>query len=583
VGSRVPAWRSQDAVSVTSLRRSPPAPRRASVDGEPDWSSLTPIAAGLEAALEARAPAIHMGTPLVRKLAAHVGRLLGLDDHERLAIDVCARVRDIGMIGLPDYVIANAGTLSATDQALLNRHPAIGAALLQSLPTMAAAAESVRAHHERWDGAGYPDGLRGDAIPLAGRVVAVCDAFVAVATDRPPRRGIGAEGALDFVRRHRGSQFDPDIADCLEAAVTGKGRPTHCVPGAVVHSAGESDAHEGPRVPTAMRDLRTALVQFDVVPAFAPACEQALAAPDAPGPDGRSVLVKAIEADIGLTVAILRRAQSRGGPAGITNVVDAVTILTRDEIDGTIAKLPRASFPWHTGFDALLLRSRLHAQTVARGIERLAHMTKPFDVEDLVVAALLHDIGKLVLARARPDYVAPLAARRTPEERVREELREVGVDHASLGGLLLERWGLPEGLVDAVARHHRSRPDSEAASLVRLADMLAHHAQADAVDCEAMFRLAADWDLSVQALRDIVFEQPPSIAGQRRRSERSPLSTRETEILRLVADGRRDAEIASELTLSVSTVRTHLHNIHAKLEVVGRAQAVIRASEMAWI
>lgn len=315
------------------------------------------------------------------------------------------------------------------------------------------------------------------------------------------------------------------------------------MPRAIAPRSGEDGTHEAPRAPAAVRDLRTALARFDVVPAFEPACERALAASDAPGPDGRSALVKAIEGDIGLTVAILRRAQSRGGQAGIANVVDAVAVLTRDEVDDAIATLPRASFPWHNGFDALLLRSRVHAQAVARAVERLAHMTKPFDTEDLVAAALLHDIGRLVLARARPDCLSPLALRRTPEERVREELRELGLDHASLGGLLLERWGLPEGLADAVAKHHRSRPESEAAALVRLADMVAHHSQGNAVDREAMFRLAADWELPVQALRDIMFDQPPS----------------------------------------VSTVRTHLHNIHSKLEVASRAQAVIRANEMAWI
>jgi putative nucleotidyltransferase with HDIG domain len=570
-------------VSVTSLRRSPPALRRPSDDDEPDWSAVAAVAAGLEAALETRAPSVHAGTPLVRKLAAQVSRLLGLDEDERLAIDICARVRDIGMIGLPDHVLANADVLSAGDQAVLNRHPAIGAALLQSLSTMAAVAASVRAHHERWDGAGYPDGLRGEAIPLPSRVVAVCDAFVVVATDRPPRRGIGAEGALDFIRRHRGSQFDPCIADCLVDAVSGRGRPRHAAPAPAVDRAAEDGQHAAHRAPGSVRDLRTALGRFSVVPAFAPACEQALAAPDAPGPDGRRALVKAVEGDIGLTVAVLRRAQPRGGQTGIANVANAIAVLTRDEIDTTIATLPRASFPWHNAFDALLMRSRLHAQAVARVVERLAYMTKPFDTEDLVAAALLHDIGRLVLARARADYIAPLAAGRTPEERARDELRELGVDHASLGGLLLERWGLPEGLVDAVARHHRSRPDSELAALVRLGDMVAHHSQGDAVDLEAMFRLAADWDLPAHALRDIVFDQPQLIATRRCRIERSPLSTRETEILRLVAEGRRDAEIARALTLSVSTVRTHLHNVHAKLKVPTRAQAVLRASEMAWI
>jgi putative nucleotidyltransferase with HDIG domain len=259
-----------------------------------------------------------------------------------------------------------------------------------------------------------------------------------------------------------------------------------------------------------------------------------------------------------------------------------VTVLTRDEIATAIASLPRAAFPWHNSFDALLLRCRLHSQAVARAVERLAQMTRPFDCEDLIAAGLLHDVGKLLLARARPDYVAPPASRYTPEERARHELRELGIDHSTLGGLLLKRWGLPERLANIVSRHHRSQSSSEAASLVRLADMVVHHAQGNAVDRTAMLRLAGAWDISVQALREAVFD-PPHGGGPRRRAERSPLSTRETEVLRLVADGKRDAEIADELSLSVSTVRSHLHNIHAKLEVPSRSRAVLRATEMAWL
>jgi putative nucleotidyltransferase with HDIG domain len=569
-------------VTATSLVESPVRFPGARTERELDWRSLTPVAAGLEAALVARAPGAHVGTPLVRKLAAQISRLLDLDDHDSLAVDICARVRDVGMISLPDYVILSTGALSAGDQALLNRHPVIGSELLQLLSTMAAAAAIVRGHHERWDGAGYPDGLRGEAIPLASRVVAVCDAFVALATDRPERRGVGAEGALEYVRRHRGSQFDPRIADCLLAAITGRDeRPRR------VLTQDTDPCDERPRdtvhgTAAHVRDLRSALARFDVVPAFAPACERALAAPMVVGTDRRSVLVRAIESDIGLTLAVLRRAQTLPGRTEIANVPDAVALLSHNEITTTIASLPRAAFPWHTSFDALLLQCRLHSLAVARAVERLAHMTKPFEAEGLVAAALLHDIGKLLLARARPDYVPPTSARCTPEERARQEQRELGVDHASLGGLLLERWGLPEGLVNAVFRHHRAKSAGEPASLVRLGDMVAHHAQGNAVDRTAMLRLAADWELPVEALRDAVFDQPQAL-GPRRRAERSPLSTRETEVLRFVADGKRDVEIAAELHLSVSTVRSHLHNVHAKLEVVSRTQAVIRASEMAWI
>jgi len=572
-----------EAVSVASLGEGRSTSPGETLSDDDDWRPVTTVAAGLEAALMARAPMVHSGTPLVRKLACEVVRLLDLDDDDRLAVEVCARVRDIGMISLPDYVILNSDVLSPADRALLNSHPVLGAEMLLSVPTMAAAAGIVRAHHERWDGAGYPDGLRGEAIPLPSRVVAVCDAFVAIASDGLHRRGLGAEGALDYVRRHRGSRFDPRVADCLVAAITGKAQRPHRAPRPSVDQSSEGPEQDGPEAPRRRRDLRGALARFDVVPAFGPACERILAAPPAATADGRPALVKAIESDIGLTLAILRRAQEVSDQATITNVADAVVVLTREEIMNAVASLPRAAFPWHTSFDALLLRCRLHAQAVAHAVERLAHVARPFDTEDLIAAALLHDIGKLLLALARPDYVPPSESKCTPEDRARDELRELGIDHATLGGLLLERWGLPERLVNTVSRHHRSQSGSEAATLVRLADMVVHHAQGNAVDRAVMLRLAAAWELPVQALRDAVFDPPHDAGGARRRAERSPLSTRETEVLRLVAEGKRDAEIADDLCLSVSTVRSHLHNIHAKLEVPSRSRAVLRATEMAWI
>jgi hypothetical protein len=106
-----------DAMSVASLEENASTSADESVAGANEWR---PVATGLEAALMARAPGVHTGTPLVRKLADEVGRLLGLDDHERLAVEVCARVRDIGMISLPDYVILNADVLSDVDLALLS-------------------------------------------------------------------------------------------------------------------------------------------------------------------------------------------------------------------------------------------------------------------------------------------------------------------------------------------------------------------------------------------------------------------------------------------------------------------------------
>jgi putative nucleotidyltransferase with HDIG domain len=559
---------------------------RAGAEPEHDGSPAADVATALEAALGARAPALQASNQFVRKLAAEVGHALDLSDEELLALDRCARLRDVGMIGLPDSVIKTTGPLSPAEWALMNQHPELGAELLQSLPSLAAMAELVRAHHERWDGRGYPNGLAGEAIPLPSRVVAACDAFVAIATDRPHRRGLGAGGALDYIVRERGAQFDPRVVDALSLALTGRARDRSDSTVGRDGSIAEPRRTSGRDTARAMRsrgsELRTALVEFDAIPAFEPACERVLAATAFGSGLDRRELVSAIETDIGLTVSVLRVAEQRTSAAA-ASVTAAVSALTAEEIQTAVTALPRIAFPWQTGFEALLLQCRVHAQAVARAAERLAHMVTPFDRDDVVTAAIVHDIGKLLLAQVSPELAGIDAANRTPEQRVRRERRELGLDHAALGGLLGQRWGFADRLATTVSAHHSDRPAGMAAPLVRLADMVVHHAHGDAVERHVMLRLAAQCELSVKTLREVVFDLPHSGGSERRRAERSPLSTRQTAILRLITEGMRSAQIARELDLSESTVRTHLHEAYSRLEVRDRAQAVLRATEMGWI
>lgn len=543
--------------------------------GEPASASVAITATALEAALRVRWPSLHAGTPLVRKLARRVSRRLGLCEADALLVDACAQLRDVGMIGLSDSVVQNTGALSPGDWTSMNRHPELGEELLQSLPGMAPVARLVRAHHERWDGEGYPDGLRGEAIPLASRIVAVCDAFVAIATDRPHRRGAGAAGALESVARERGHQFDPTVVDCLVIAITGKDSPP----------SGESEPQIGrpaavSRSPTGAGQLRAAIAELDVIPVFGPACERALSAAAFGGADAE--LVSSIESDIGLTVAVLRLAGRRGGAAA-TSVSSAVAVLGPASIRAAIAQLPRLTFPWQTGFEALLLQSRIHAQAVARAADRLAHLVRPFERDELVAAALVHDVGKLLLAKIWPGFGALTALRHTPEELLAHERRSLGYDHATLGGLLMQRWDLHERFMTAVSGHHSAQRAGEVAAFVRLADMVVHHAHGEAVDRDSMLRLTAACELSASSLRDVVFDLPHAGGSARRRAESSPLSSREREILQLVAEGKVAAEIADDLDVSESTVRSHLHKTYAKLEVPDRAQAVLKATEMSWI
>ncbi|HEV8648780.1 MAG TPA: HD domain-containing phosphohydrolase [Actinomycetes bacterium] len=124
-------------------------------------------------------------------------------------------LHDLGKIGVPDAVLNKAGPLTDEEWVLMREHPAIGMRILDGVPQMDVVREVVYCHHERWDGAGYPEGLKGEAIPLAARVFAAVDAFDAMTTDRPYRRASGLDEALSRLRAASGTQFAPDAVDAM--------------------------------------------------------------------------------------------------------------------------------------------------------------------------------------------------------------------------------------------------------------------------------------------------------------------------------------------------------------------------------
>jgi putative nucleotidyltransferase with HDIG domain len=339
-------------------------------------------------------------------------------------------------------------------------------------------------------------------------------------------------------------------------------------------------ADRGPAVST--RGIGRVMADVQELPAFTPACEHALSALDA-GNAGFTDLIAAVESDTGLTVAVLRRAQRVATRRPISNVPDAVTKLGPEEIRAVIDEVPHASFPWRTTQEALIQDLRVHGQAVALTADRLAEGVDFEHRDDLFCAALLHDVGKLVFAMAVGDANWCVDTRQTtPEQRIREERRVATLDHACLGAVLAERWGLPERLCEAIGGHHRSDSEASLTSLLRLADIVAHYAKGDAVDRRIMLRLAAILGVRGPALRDALFDLPQG-GGQRKRCMPSPLSDRETAALRQLAAGKVYKDIAEDLGVATSTVRTHLHSVYAKLEVADRAQAVLRASEMGWL
>jgi HD-GYP domain-containing protein (c-di-GMP phosphodiesterase class II) len=121
-------------------------------------------------------------------------------------------LHDIGKVGIPEAVLCKPGPLDLEEWKVMRAHPEIGARIVEPIRFLADAVEIVRAHHERWDGKGYPSGLAGEAIPLAARIFSVVDSFDAMTSDRPYRRAMSRARALDQIREGSGTQFDPEVA-----------------------------------------------------------------------------------------------------------------------------------------------------------------------------------------------------------------------------------------------------------------------------------------------------------------------------------------------------------------------------------
>jgi putative nucleotidyltransferase with HDIG domain len=319
------------------------------------------------------------------------------------------------------------------------------------------------------------------------------------------------------------------------------------------------------------------------MPVLAESRRRLLRVSDAPAPSGDEVAA-AIESDAALAIQIMHAANNGGGPHGRTRGVrQAVDVLTVDRIRGIVDRVntydpfehPNATADRHERF-------RRHAVATRHAAERIADLARLADRDELAVAALLHDVGKPVLTELHGPFEETADERVTPDERIRHERRELGIDHALVGAVLVRRWALAPSVAAAIERHHSPTATGHAAA-IRLADLIVHYASGDPVPPDAIVGAAEQLGLERPAIAPLLYEFPHSGVVPKRNTDPCPLSDREVDALRGLADGKVYKQIASELSLSVSTIRTHLHNVYRKIGAVDRAQAVLIAHEHGWI
>ena len=162
-------------------------------------------------------------------LVAGVARGLGLNDQEIARVKVAALLHDIGKVAIPDGILNKPGKLDESEWKLMREHPVIGERILRAIPGMGSIARIVRHEHERFDGAGYPDRISGEDIPIGSRIILACDAYHAMTSDRPYRKAMPHAEAVRELAKGAGTQFDPQVTEVLIGALYGSrqsGSPT---------------------------------------------------------------------------------------------------------------------------------------------------------------------------------------------------------------------------------------------------------------------------------------------------------------------------------------------------------------------
>jgi putative nucleotidyltransferase with HDIG domain len=294
-------------------------------------------------------------------------------------------------------------------------------------------------------------------------------------------------------------------------------------------------------------------------------------------------LVETIESDVALTIAVLRIA-NRSTSSGVGSVPQAIEILKPAGVLAVVGAAPVFDFfEPNGGWELKPERFRVHALVTQRAAEQIGQAVGWEDRDELSVAALLHDIGRLVISKLHPGRKVYFdAVGKTPEQRVRSEREQLGIDHALVGGVLARRWNVPQRIAVAIERHHAEDADGLAA-MISAADMIGHYAQGEAVTPERLRAVAKRCGLDADGLRDLLYDFPYPRDDNQRVSEPCPLSSRELDVLKFLAEGMVYKQIAGEMQLSVSTIRTHLHNVYGKIGAVDRAQAVLTARDCGWI
>jgi response regulator RpfG family c-di-GMP phosphodiesterase/HD-like signal output (HDOD) protein len=384
--------------------------------------------------LEAKDRHVYGHARRVSGYSVAIGRRLRLGVELLEELSLAAILHDIGKLGTPDAILLKPAALTDEELAVVRLHAERGARLLEVIPEMEGVAAAVRYHHEDYDGTGYPEGLAGEQIPVASRIIRVADAYDAMTSPRPFRDALGHEEAVAALARGAGTHFDPEVVRAfsgLEALAKIRGAIAQGVSGA----------------------------QF--LP-FTPPTEAARLTAEE--------LAREVAFEPALAAHVLRAANVATSGGSRTANLDAAC--ARLGADGLRRLFAQGGADRRISYETEALRG--HSRRCAAAARLLAEKSGVLNTEDAYAVGLTHDLGEALLHTLFPEEMETIVWLGSAGARSEREVAAFGVDHAQVGQWILEGCGLPPELAFAVQTHHDIiRSNAPAALLLHVADAVA--------------------------------------------------------------------------------------------------------------
>jgi putative nucleotidyltransferase with HDIG domain len=382
--------------------------------------------------MEARDEHIYGHARRVSGYATAIGRRMRLQVELLEQISLAAFLHDIGKIGTPDSILLKPTTFTDEERACIQLHSERGARILAGVPEMEEVATFVRHHHEHFDGSGYPEGLCGEQIPLAARIILVADAYDAMTSPRPFREAWNHEAAIEKLQSEAGLRFDPEVVRAFCGLES-------------------------------LAKIRDSIAQGSwgerLSPALLPSRINSLTLAE---------LIAEVETEPVLAALVLMKANAKSRTGPTANLPRACTQLGETEVRFLLAQNCTGS---RTQPQAHQLWS--HSLRCAEAARLLAERTKIVDAQEAYALSLLHDIGEGLLCAVFPEEMENILWL-SDESRLDREVIAFGVDHAQVGQWILELCGLPRQLTSAVQTHHDvMRINAPVALLLHVADAIA--------------------------------------------------------------------------------------------------------------